>query len=256
MLDLSVDEYAHLNSPLHRWEIRYKIAGLLALIFAFSFVRDLRLLPAMLVVTLALYLLSKLPWRYLAHRLEYPGFFILMLAVILPLTTGATVLFQLGPIAIRAEGCLSVVLIVVRFGCILTVGLVCFGTAPFLDAVRALRALGLPALISDMILLAYRYLFEIGTDLMQMRTAMRLRGFRPRRPDTETLNTIGSLVGSLLVRTYERAERVYKAMRLRGYGHGHTIRNELRTRPGDVLAAIAAGLLAAAFIGAQFYLNR
>ena len=256
MLDLSVDEYAHLNSPLHRWEIRHKMVGLLALIFAFSFVRDLRLLPAMLLVTLMLYVLSRLPWLYLVRRLQYPGFFILMLAVILPLTTGSSVLVQFGPLAVRMEGCLSVLLIVVRFGCILTLGLVCFGTAPFLDAVRAMRAMGLPALISDMILLAYRYLFEIGTDLMQMRTAMRLRGFRPRRPDAETISTIGALVGSLLIRTYERAERVYKAMRLRGYGHGRAIPTEFRTQPADAVAAVAAVCLATAFAGAQFYLSR
>lgn len=45
-----------------------------------------------------------------------------------------------------------------------------------------MRALGLPAVLADMTLLSYRYIYEIGDDLETMETAMGLRGFRPRRP--------------------------------------------------------------------------
>jgi energy-coupling factor transporter transmembrane protein EcfT len=45
-----------------------------------------------------------------------------------------------------------------------------------------MRALGLPAVLADMTLLSYRYIYEIGDDLEAMETAMGLRGFRARRP--------------------------------------------------------------------------
>jgi len=51
---LHLDEYSHLDSPLHTWETRSKLIGFLVLIFAFSFVQDLHLLPAMLIVTAAI----------------------------------------------------------------------------------------------------------------------------------------------------------------------------------------------------------
>lgn len=255
MIELSLDEYAHLESPIHQWGPRYKLVGLMVLIFALSFVRDLLLLPAMVLVTLLLYVLSGLPWSFLVSRLRYPGFFILLLAVLLPVTSGSTTLFGIGPLVIRREGCEAVLLIVTRFGCILTIGLVLFGTAPFLTSVRAMRSLGLPSVITDMILLAYRYLFEIGGDLVQMRTATRLRGFRAHRPDRQTVDTLGALVGSLLVRSYERAERIYEAMRLRGYGRAVRPANEFHTRATDVAGLIGAVLVAAGFVAAEICLH-
>ena len=255
MIELSLDEYAHLESPVHHWEPRHKLIGLMVLIFALSFVRDLRLLPAMVGVTLLLYVLSGLPWSFLVSRLRYPGFFILLLAVLLPLTSGSDVLLTIGPLAIRREGCQAVLLIVTRFGSILTIGLVLFGTAPFLTSVKAMRALGLPSVITDMILLAYRYLFEIGGDLMQMRTAMRLRGFHAHRPDRQAVNILGALVGSLLVRSYERAERIYKAMRLRGYGRARRQPDEFQTHSSDVIGLIGAVIIAAGFVAAEIYLR-
>ena len=163
-MNLAVDAYAHLDSPLHRWEPRVKFVGLMVLIFAFSFVRQLPLLPAMLLVTAVLYAASHLPLSYLLTRLRYPGSFLLIMAVVLPFLSGSTVLFQIGPLALRLEGCLELVRILVKFACILTVGLVLFGSGPFLSAIKAMRALGLPPILADMTLLAYRYLFEIGGD--------------------------------------------------------------------------------------------
>jgi cobalt/nickel transport system permease protein len=78
------DEYIHLGSPLHRWDPRYKLIGLLALIFAFSFVSDLRMLPAMVVVTSAAYIISKLPVSFMLTRLRYPSFFLLAVVLLLP----------------------------------------------------------------------------------------------------------------------------------------------------------------------------
>ncbi|MBN1137900.1 MAG: cobalt ECF transporter T component CbiQ, partial [Anaerolineae bacterium] len=171
-MDLELDAYASLDSPLHRWDARYKLAGLMALILAFSFVRDLRLLPAMLLITGLLYAAAHLPLAWLLARLRYPGAFLLIVAVLLPFLSGSTLLVEIGPLALRLEGCLELLRILVKFVSILTVGLVLFGTAPFLATIKAMRALGLPPILADMTLLAYRYLFEIGGDLARMETAM------------------------------------------------------------------------------------
>ncbi|GAF82078.1 unnamed protein product, partial [marine sediment metagenome] len=64
-MTFGLDEYAHLGSPLHRWDPRFKLIGLLALIFAFSFVREPYMLPAMVMVTSAIYFVSKLPVSFM-----------------------------------------------------------------------------------------------------------------------------------------------------------------------------------------------
>ena len=218
MVDLGLDTFAHLESPVHGWDTRYKLVGLMTLIFAISFVQDLRLLPVILGIALVIFLLSRLPFEFLLSRLRYPGVFLLAVAIILPFFSGSTVLMQLGPVAIRQEGMLALTLIVGKFICILTLGLVLFGSAPLLINIKAMRALRLSPILADMMLLTYRYIFELGHDLQTMEIAMRLRNFRARRLSWRGINTLASLSGTLLVRSYEQSERIYKAMILRGYG--------------------------------------
>lgn len=215
---LWLDEYAYLDSPIHRWELRSKLIVLVALIFAFSFVRDLRLVPVMGIITIVLYATSRLPISFLVSRLRYPGVFLLALAIILPLS-GRTVLLESGLLTIYEEGALTLLLVASRFVCILTVSLVLFGTAPFADTIKAMRSLGLPAILADMMMLSFRYIFEIGDQLTRMERAMRLRGFRGSRFSWRNLRVLAALAGSILVRSYEQSDRVYTAMRLRGYGN-------------------------------------
>jgi len=218
-MKIALDRYAHLASPIHQWEQRSKLVALLALVFAFACVRHLVLLPAMIAVTAGLYWASRLPLRYLLRRLRYPGLFIAAVVVVLPFAAGETVLVQLGPLTLYLEGCAATLLIATRFGCILTISLILFGTATFANSIKAMRALGLPGILVDMMLLTYRYLESFGETLVTMQQAMRLRGFQNRGLSWRNLQVLASLAGSLLVRSYEQSQRVYQAMRLRGYGN-------------------------------------
>lgn len=254
MID-GLDTYALLGSPLHGWDARYKLLGLLGLMFAFSFVQDLRLLPAMLAVTLGLYAASRLPLAFLLSRLRAPGFFIVAVAAWLPFMSGTTVIAQLGPVSLRQEGTLAMALIVAKFTAILTLGLVLFGTAPFLTTIKALRALGVGPILADMSLLAYRYLYEIGHDLAMLERAAGLRGFRARL-GRRSLDALASLAGTLLVHSYEQSERVYKAMILRGYGHAPRPREQFQAQARDRAGLVGALLTAAAFVAVEAWLRR
>lgn len=247
----AIDEYSSLSSPFHRWDPRYKLVGFLTLIFAFSFVRDLRLLLAVVTVTVGIYLVSRLPASYLVRRLRYPSLFLLALVLILPFVSGQTVVASLGPLAVRQEGLIGSLLIATRFLAILTVGSVLFGTAPFLTTIRAMRALRLPGLLADMVLLSFRYLHEIGNDLQKMQTAMKLRGFGGRSVALRNIRILAWLAGSILVRSYERAEWVYKAMIVRGYGHAPDYRGYFHARASDVAILVVLLLTAASLVAGQ-----
>lgn len=217
-MKLAIDRYAYLNSPIHRWSQKYKIVGLLGLIFAFSFIRSLVLLPIIIAITIIIFSLSRLPLSYLLSRLRYPGYFILAVVCLLPFVAGDTVIWQWGWLSLRWEGCQETLLIVVRFFCIITISLVLFGTATIIKSIKSLRDLGLPQVILDMTLLTYRYLEELGEMLNTMQKAMKLRGFNPHLFNCRQLEILTRLVGSLIVRSYERSIRIYQAMILRGYG--------------------------------------
>ncbi len=257
---LSLDRYADLDSPLHRWDVRFKLIGMFSLIFAFSFVQELHLLPSLLLLTVVLFLVSRLPLHFLLTRLQYPGIFLLAVAIVLPLFSGSTILLWLGPLAIRQEGLLALIVIAVKFVCILTLGLVLFGSAPFLTTIKAMRALRLSPILADMMLLTYRYIFEIGRDLQSMSTAMRLRNFQANRFSLDGLRKLASLSGTLLVRSYERSERIYKAMIVRGYGavedNGiQRARSSFQANHQDALALAAMLLASAAIVVVEIWLG-
>ncbi|KPQ39435.1 MAG: ECF-type Co2+/Ni2+ uptake system permease component NikQ [Phormidium sp. OSCR] len=250
-----LDTYAGLRSPIHRWDPRCKFVGLMTLIFAFSAIDVLVLLPVMLLLTGILYKVSQLPGSYLRQRLHYPGYFLLGAIVVLPLTTGETVLLELGWLSIRWEGVLAAVPIVVRFVCIVTVTLVLFGTGPLAGTLRAMRSLGIPGLITDMMLLFYRYLYDLLDRLRQVQTAMRLRGFNPKQLSWRTLRVLAALTGTLLVTSYEQSEQVYQAMRLRGYGQPTAQRTWPPIQRADAMAVMAMVAIAAALVLAQIWLT-
>ena len=218
-MKLVLDKYAYLDSPIHRWQHSYKLIGLLSLIFAFAFIQSLWLLPAIVGITTVLFACSKLPVSFLLTRLRYPSWFIGAVVLFLPFVSGDTVILHLGHLTLKQEGCEDALLISVRFFCILTVSLVLFGTAPFLSSIKSMRSLGLPPVIVDMTLLAYRYLEELGEMLTTMQRAMKLRGFQPQSLNRRYLQIFAQLTGTILVRSYERSLRIYQAMILRGYGY-------------------------------------
>lgn len=222
-MKLLLDEYAKLDSCIHSWRIKPKFIALISLIFAFAFIQKLALLPVIILLTIVLYSLSQLPIKFLLSRLRYPGIFILAVVILLPFLAGKTVIWSWGILELKQEGCLLVLLIVTRFVCILTTSLVLFGTAPFLSTLKTLRELGLSPIISDMMLLTYRYLEELGDRLVTMQRALQLRGFHAHNISRRNLRVIASLMGSLLVRSYEDSKLVYQAMILRGYGYKPTV---------------------------------
>lgn len=212
------------KSTIHRWAVKPKLLSLMALMFAIALVRHLTMIPAVLAIVILLYLYSGLPWQYLLRRLTYPGFFIVAMVGLLPWIAGETILWEWTIFALRLEGLQTAVLIMGRFLAILTTSFILLGTTPFLDMLKALRSLGLPPLLMDMTLLTYRYLFDIANQLATMRQAMQLRGHGLLSQTVQRRwGWLAALFGSLLLRSYERSQRVYKAMRLRGDGQSSNL---------------------------------
>ena len=64
--------------------------------------------------------------------------------------------------------------------------------------------------------------------------ALRVRGYR-NRANLHSYRTIGAVTGALLVRGWERGERVGHAMRCRGFDGRFRSLSEFRTTAADVL---------------------
>ena len=93
-----------------------------------------------------------------------------------------------------------------------------FSTSSLLTTLKTMMRLGVPRVMADLTLLTFRYVYELGDMLRKMQRAMRLRGFNAKKFNKQLFISLGSLLASLLIRSYETSERVYHAMRLRAYG--------------------------------------
>lgn len=82
------------------------------------------------------------------------------------------------------------------------------------DLLRALRGAHVPGILTDTILLLYRYLFLISDESKRMRRARAGRTLRASR--WALWRALGTSIGLLFVRAVQRAERVQAAMRSRG----------------------------------------
>lgn len=214
---LRIDVHADKSSAIHDWEIRTKLIALLTLMFAVAILRDPILLLSALLVCALLYHAARLPLLFLLQYLRWPGFFIAVMVITLVFSNGNTPLLAFGPLTLWQEGVHAAGIIMLRFLAIVMLALILFGSAPFSKSLKGLRTLGIPALLVDMALLAYRYTFEIGADFQRMQRAAGLRGYALC---WQSVSQLGALLGSLLDRTGVRSERIYHAMLLRGYGSG------------------------------------
>jgi cobalt/nickel transport system permease protein len=88
-------------------------------------------------------------------------------------------------------------------------------TTPFPDLMHGLERLRVPRFFTLVASFMYRYLFLIIDEEERMRRARDSRNFRGRW--IWQSKVIGHMIGSLFLRSQERAERIYQAMCARGF---------------------------------------
>jgi len=230
------------DSPVHRWEVRCKLVGLLG--FAFLVVAVQGLLPAAGACVIALLLIcsARLPLdRPLARLLAMSGFlgmFLVVMPFSAPPLDGDTLIRfgTLSGLPWNLRGLHTAVIICLKACAVALLMDPLLATAPLPVTLQALRRLGVPGAIGQMLLLAHRYSYVFRHEAWRMATGMRLRGFQPGS-NRRALAALGNFLGMLFVRSFERTERVYDAMQARGYRDRFPEPEPQNARTRDVLLA-------------------
>jgi len=236
-----IDHHLHVDSPLHRWHPTAKLVGIAGLIIAAAFVTAPLAVAALLLLAGGLLLLSRLPLAVIWRRLRGILLFLLLFAVLLAVTAGepeAPLSLSFSAAGLRLGALVAGKAVAIA---LLAVGLL--GTTSFAALCRALRRLGCPQRLVHVLLMTWRMNFALAGELESMSMALSARGFRWRL-GRRALATAGCAVGSLLVRSLERADRLYDAMLARGYDGRLRTLGTASMRSVDVLMMIAALLLA------------
>ena len=244
-MSYEIDRYSHIASPLQRWDARFKIAGLFTLIFCISLIHSV--LAAILALATAWTLLafSALPREFVRSGTRFAILLLLPMLVILPLSYPEVDARGTHDVLFSLSGFRVAITIVVKAVAMVLISYTIFGTSRFDVSMVALQHLRCPSVIVQMLLFSYRYVFVFLSELQRMDIAMRARGFIARS-NTATLRTYGHFIGSLLVRSFERTERIFKAMLSKGYtGKFHSLIDFKATRIDyyKAIAAAAVGIL-------------
>ena len=236
------------SSFLSRLDPRWKLASLLIAAALTATLHSLPTTVVALVGALLLAWLGRLPLHWFLQRFRAIALFIALLTLPLPwLLTDEAGVGSIGSLHFSWRGLEVGCLIAAKAATLATLFLVIEATAPLEVNLKAAHSLRVPGLIVQLSLLTYRYVFVLSDELRRLRIALRVRGYR-NRPSRHSYRTAGHLAGTLLVRGYERAERVGQAMRCRGFDGQFRSLTSFKTRPIDVLMFLLITMSAAALI--------
>jgi len=97
--------------------------------------------------------------------------------------------------------------------CVMAV-LILVSVTRFSELTNEMRRLRLPQIFITMFELTYRYIGVLLNEAYSMSTAYSLRSLNRKGIE---MRDMGSFAGQLLIRSFDRAERVYNAMKCKGY---------------------------------------
>ncbi len=215
-MPLDIDRHANVDSPIQRWDPRLKIFSLLIFVFSVALLKTLPMALLALLLAVLVLRVAALPFHFVQHGLEAAGIFLLPFFLIMPFSFPGEPAFHILGLGFAWEGLRFAFLIFTKAITIILASFIMFGTARFDISMVALARLKCPAILVQMVLFTYRYIYVFTEEMKTLGLAMRARGFIPKT-DLRTMSILGGFLGTLLVRSFERTERVYKAMLSKGY---------------------------------------
>ncbi|MGQ9689451.1 MAG: cobalt ECF transporter T component CbiQ [Desulfobaccales bacterium] len=245
---MSIEEpFSEGASLVHRLDPRGKIvvAALLAVLVATA----ATYLTALVSLALALlYLaLARLPLGRVVVRLLLVNSFIFFLWFILPLTYPGDPVWHFGPLSASRQGLVFTGLITLKSNAIIIALIALVATVPVVTLGQALHQMRFPDKLSHLLLFTYRYIYVLEQEYRRLMQAMKIRGFQPRS-NLHTYRSYAYLAAMLLVRSFDRAERVFQAMLCRGFqGKFYSLRTFTWQRRDSIFLAVSLLALATLF---------
>lgn len=226
-----LDRLATGDTALHRLDPRAKVLTTLAFIvsvvsfgrYQLSALTPFFLFPAVLIAA------AGLPAGYILRKIALICPFALLVGIGNPIFDRA-VLLQLGPLEISG-GWISCASIVVRAALTVSAAVVLVALTGFPAICSALERLGMPKAFAVQLVFLYRYIFVLTEEGAR---ASRARELRSCGNKGRGVASYASLLGHLLLRTWQRAERIHMAMLARGFSGAFRSRDQWRFGLGDL----------------------
>ena len=193
-----IDKYSSLSSPVHKIDTKIKLVSFLTIaIFVSLFGVSSKILVLLLAFLIFISQLAKIPILFLLSRIFVIFPFVFLISV---------------SYLINKQSFSDVLNVVLKSYVIILSLLILIQTTKFNDLLATLKSFKFPKFLVLLLSFIYRYFFVLTDEVEKMSFAVKLR-----QQERLNIKTLINLFGFLLIRSYNRAEKINKAMILRGW---------------------------------------
>lgn len=179
---------------------------------------------SVLIAGVVFVILARLDFVLILRRLFIVNFFIAFLWFFLPFSHEGHELFRIWNFSATREGVEFALLITLKSNGIVLALTSFLATMQVQTIGAGMQWLHVPESFCRLFLFTYRYVHVIGDEYTRLYRAALMRGFVAKN-NLRTYRTYAWLMGMLLVRSWDRAHRVWQAMLCRGFdGRFHVLR--------------------------------
>ncbi len=258
--DITIGQYLPGNSFLHKLDPRTKIIAVIVYMIALFVVNNFIGLGAMLVLSLAVVMISKIPLRFFFRGIKAILFIVLLTVGLQMFMTPGETLWQLGFLKITREGVHQALFMGTRLILLVSItSILTLTTTPIslTDGIETLlkpfQKVGVPAHeLAMMMTIALRFIPTLIEETDKIMKAQSARG-----ADFESGNLLERakamipLLVPLFLNAIKRADELALAMEARCYhgGDGRTRMKALKYSSRDIIAAVCCiCMMAGAFL--------
>jgi len=234
---MHLEEFSAGSSFFHKMDPRIKFIVFLPLVFVIALSKDITLGAVFLLLAVGSIFVARVSLRALLRRLAVVNIFILFLWITLPFSIEGKTLFSLGRFSFSLEGAVYTLWISLKANAIFLFTVSILGTTEVFSLAHALLHLKLPKKLIELFFFFYRYISVLHKEYQRLFQAVRVRGFTPRT-NLHSLRTYAYLVGVLFIKSYERSQRVYQALILRGFKGEFPLISHFKLRKQDLAFAV------------------
>lgn len=231
--DLSyLDIISTRNSAVHRLDPRAKLLTVTVFIVSVvSFGRyEISALLPFFFFPAVMMPMAGIPARFLARKCLFLLPFAVLIGIFNPVFDRQPMFF-IGPLAVSG-GLVSFASIIIRFILTVLAAFILIAVTGFNGVCLALERFKVPKVFCVQLMMLYRYIFVLSNEAARMSRARDLRSSGKRGTG---MGAYGSLIGSLLLRTWDRAQRVHMAMLSRGFSGEFSVGRPLALKFPDLV---------------------
>jgi len=230
-----LDSLSRKDTFVHRLDPRVKLlVSFIFILYVVSFPKhELAGLMPFFIYPVFLLISGDIPIKAIAKKIIFVSPFAVLIGIFNPFFDRDVMVAVYG-IEITG-GWLSFFSILVKFILTVSTMLLLVAVTSFPGLCESLARLRLPKAFVIQLLFLYRYLFVLLEEALRMIRARESRSFNGRGRD---IKTFVKFISVLLIRTLERAERIYHAMLSRGFRGEIRMNRRFKLGIGDISFAI------------------